>query len=51
MTDDTLLAHLAPRFTNRIPIYLKTGVEYDEVLDAVVEQLRCVAGLISSGTN
>ena len=33
------------------PIYLKTGVEYDKVLDAVVEQLRCVAGLISSGTN
>ena len=34
-----------------IPIDLPTCVEYDEVLDAVVEQLRCVAALISSETN
>ena len=31
-----------------IPIYLKTGVEYHEVLDAVIERLRRVAELLSS---
>ena len=34
-----------------VPIYLKTGVESYEVLDAVVKRLRCVAELISSETN
>ena len=37
--------------TMNIPIYIKTGVEYDEVLDVVVKQLRYVAELIGSGTN
>lgn len=37
--------------TMNVPIDIKTGVEFDEVLDAVVEQLRCVAELISSETN
>ena len=37
--------------TMNVPIAIKTGVEEDEVLDAVVEQLRRVAELISSGTN
>ena len=34
-----------------ISIDLPTDVEYDEVLDAVVERLRCVAELIGSETN
>lgn len=37
--------------TMNVPIDIKTGVEYDEVLDAVVEQLRRVAELIGSETN
>lgn len=32
--------------SNSIPIYLPTGVEYDAVLDAVVERLREIAKLI-----
>lgn len=34
-----------------VPIAIKTGVEEDEVLEAVVEQIRCVAELIRSETN
>lgn len=34
-----------------VPIDIKTGVEEDEVLEAVVERIRYVAELIGSETN